>query len=69
MSALRLGVNALFYLPGEVGGSETYLRETLRALSRHNIFGAGQDLKRQSLTPRPANCRSAASCRANCRSR
>ncbi len=29
---LRLGVNALFYLPGEVGGSETYLRETLRAL-------------------------------------
>lgn len=31
---LRLGVNALFYLPGEVGGSETYLLETLRALSR-----------------------------------
>ena len=25
---LRLGVNALFYLPGEVGGTETYLRET-----------------------------------------
>ena len=34
MTALRLGVNALFYLPGEVGGSETYLRETLRALVR-----------------------------------
>ena len=34
MTALRLGVNALFYLPGEVGGSETYLRETLRALAR-----------------------------------
>jgi len=34
MTALRLGVNALFYLPGEVGGSETYLRETLRALLR-----------------------------------
>ena len=33
-AALRLGVNALFYLPGEVGGSETYLLETLRALSR-----------------------------------
>jgi glycosyltransferase involved in cell wall biosynthesis len=31
---LRLGVNALFYLPGEVGGSETYLLETLRALTR-----------------------------------
>ena len=29
---LRLGVNTLFYLPGEVGGTETYLRETLRAL-------------------------------------
>ena len=31
---LRLGVNALFYLPGEVGGSETYLLESLRALAR-----------------------------------
>ena len=34
MTALRLGVNALFYLPGEVGGSETYLLESLRALAR-----------------------------------
>lgn len=34
MSTLRLGVNTLFYLPGEVGGSETYLRETLEALQR-----------------------------------
>lgn len=33
-TALRLGVNTLFYLPGEVGGSETYLLETLRVLSR-----------------------------------
>lgn len=32
--SLRLGVNTLFYLPGEVGGSETYLLETLRALAR-----------------------------------
>jgi glycosyltransferase involved in cell wall biosynthesis len=32
-TGLRVGVNALFYLPGEVGGSETYLLETLRALS------------------------------------
>ena len=31
---LRLGVNTLFFLPGEVGGSETYLIETLRALER-----------------------------------
>ena len=30
----RLGVNTLFYLPGEVGGSETYLLETLHALAR-----------------------------------
>ena len=34
MNALRLGVNTLFYLPGEVGGTETYLLETLRALVR-----------------------------------
>ncbi len=33
-AALRIGVNTLFYLPGEVGGSETYLLETIRALSR-----------------------------------
>lgn len=33
---LRLGINTLFYLPGEVGGSETYLRETLRALARRS---------------------------------
>jgi len=31
---MRLGVNTLFYLPGEVGGTETYLLETLRALDR-----------------------------------
>ena len=34
MTALRLGVNALFYLPGAVGGSASYLRGTLRALVR-----------------------------------
>lgn len=34
MTVLRLGVNALFYLPGAVGGAETYLLETLRALAR-----------------------------------
>ena len=28
---MRIGVNALFLIPGEVGGSETYLCETLRA--------------------------------------
>ncbi len=30
---MRVGVNALFLIPGEVGGSETYLIETLRALA------------------------------------
>lgn len=29
---MRIGVNTLFYIPGEVGGSETYLRQTLRAM-------------------------------------
>ena len=31
---MRVGVNTLFLLPGEVGGSETYLVETLAALLR-----------------------------------
>ena len=30
---LAIGVNALFYIPGEVGGTETYLRATLRAMA------------------------------------
>lgn len=29
---LRLGVNTLFLVPGDVGGTETFLRETLKAL-------------------------------------
>jgi len=32
-SALRIGVNTLFLIPGEVGGTETYLRETLLAMA------------------------------------
>ena len=28
---MKIGVNTLFLVPGDVGGSETYLRETLRA--------------------------------------
>ncbi|MCH8526431.1 MAG: glycosyltransferase family 4 protein [Kiritimatiellae bacterium] len=31
---MRVGVNTLFYLPGEVGGSETYLLEILRQWKR-----------------------------------
>lgn len=30
---MRVGVNTLFLIPGEVGGSQTYLLETLRALA------------------------------------
>lgn len=30
---MRIGVNTLFLIPGEVGGSETYLRETLHAIA------------------------------------
>lgn len=30
---MHIGVNTLFYIPGKVGGSETYLKETLRELS------------------------------------
>ena len=31
--AITLGVNTLFYIPGEVGGTETYLRKTLVAMA------------------------------------
>ena len=30
---LRIGVNTLFMVPGDVGGSETYLRQSLRAMA------------------------------------
>ncbi len=33
MAALRIGVNALYMIPGRVGGTETYLRALLSALS------------------------------------
>ena len=33
MSALRIGVNALYLLPGRVGGTEIYLRNLLRSLA------------------------------------
>lgn len=31
---VRIGINSLFLIPGEVGGSETYLTETLREMLR-----------------------------------
>lgn len=33
---IRVGVNALFMIPGEVGGTETYLRRTLAAVAEHH---------------------------------
>ncbi len=32
---MKIGVNALFMIPGEVGGSETYLRKTLQAAAKN----------------------------------
>ncbi len=31
---MKIGVNTLFLIPGEVGGTETYLREVLLAMSK-----------------------------------
>lgn len=33
---MKVAVNTLFLIPGEVGGSETYLRETLSAVLQHH---------------------------------
>ena len=33
---MRVGVNTLFLIPGEVGGTETYLCETLRAIAKQS---------------------------------
>ena len=32
---MRIGVNTLFLIPGEVGGTETYLRQTLLAMAKY----------------------------------
>ncbi len=34
---MKIGVNALFMIPGEVGGSETYLRKTLQAAAKTHL--------------------------------
>ncbi len=34
MGALRIGVNALYLIPGGVGGTEIYLRNLLLALAQ-----------------------------------
>jgi glycosyltransferase involved in cell wall biosynthesis len=59
---LRIGVNALFLLPGGVGGTEIYLRNLLAALSeidsqnRYSIFvNVETAAARQPLSPEAAN--------------
>jgi hypothetical protein len=32
---MKIGINTLFLIPGEVGGTETYLRQTLLAMVKH----------------------------------
>jgi len=34
---VRIGVNTLFLIPGEVGGTETYLREVLLAMAKSSV--------------------------------
>jgi glycosyltransferase involved in cell wall biosynthesis len=34
---MRIGVNTLFLIPGEVGGTETYLREVLLAMAKSSV--------------------------------
>lgn len=34
---MKIGINTLFYIPGEVGGSETYLLEILREWKRQEV--------------------------------
>jgi glycosyltransferase involved in cell wall biosynthesis len=55
----RLGVNALYLIPGEVGGTEIYLRELLAAMARidrENEFFIFRNLETGAdLVPRAAN--------------
>ena len=37
MKPLRIGVNALYLIPGGVGGTEIYLRNLLRALAEIDV--------------------------------
>ncbi len=56
---MRIGVNALYLIPGEVGGTEIYLRELLRALAEidaANEYFVFTNLETGAdLTPRQAN--------------
>ncbi|MEQ1884128.1 MAG: glycosyltransferase family 1 protein [Bryobacteraceae bacterium] len=55
----RIGVNALYLIPGGVGGTEVYLRELLRALARtdsaNEFFVFGNLETGEDLVPQQAN--------------
>ena len=55
----RIGVNALYLIPGGVGGTEIYLRELLAALATidtvNDIYVFTNMETAQDLTPRQAN--------------
>jgi glycosyltransferase involved in cell wall biosynthesis len=58
-SPQRIGINALYLIPGEVGGTEIYLRELLAALARidtANQYYVFTNLETQAdLVPRQSN--------------
>jgi glycosyltransferase involved in cell wall biosynthesis len=57
-STLRIGVNALYLIPGEVGGSEIYLNCLLRALAaidRDNHYFVFTNRETTGLAPEQAN--------------
>lgn len=55
----RIGINALYLIPGGVGGTEIYLRELLKALARidtHNLYFIFTNRDTHAdLVPRQAN--------------
>ena len=68
----RIGINALYLTPGDVGGTEIYLRELLEALARidaNNLYFVFTNLETGAdLVPRQANFqRKAQTVRARCR--
>ena len=55
---LRIGVNALYLIPGGVGGTEIYLRELLQALAQidqTNEYFIFTNFETTDLVPRQAN--------------
>ena len=58
MRPLRIGVNALYLVPGRVGGTEIYLTQLLRALAEidtRNRYFVFTNRETSCLTPKAAN--------------